>query len=127
MHGSRLALSGGVGGGGGARGGQEGGGGLTLDPDCLQVTHHGLEPGLLLGHLGLQLLHNLDLDLGLRRAPVVQHVAPVEVGEERVEWVAVGVAARPLAHPVTVEGVGGTGLPPPLPRPLSLLHQARVL
>ena len=80
-----MALRGGEGGGGEARGGQEGGGRLPLDPDCLEVTHHGLQPGLLLGHLGLQLLHNLDLDLGLRRAPVVQHVVPVEVGEEGVE------------------------------------------
>ena len=98
-----------------------------MGPDSLQVTHHSLEPGLLLGHLGLQLLHNLYLDLGLGCAPVIQHVAPVKVAEEGGEGVTVSVTARPLAHPVTVEGVGGAGLPPPLPRPLSLLHQARVL
>ena len=45
-------------------------------PHCLQVGHHGLQSVLLLAELTLQLLHDLDLDLGLGRAPVVQNVTP---------------------------------------------------
>ena len=44
--------------------------------DLLKVGHHGLQPGLLLGKLGLQLLHNLDLDLGLSCTSVVQNMVP---------------------------------------------------
>ena len=45
-------------------------------PHRLQVGHHGLQSVLLLAELTLQLLHDLDLDLGLGRAPVVQYVTP---------------------------------------------------
>ena len=44
--------------------------------DLFEVSHHGLQPALLLAQLGLQLLHDLYLDLGLGCAPVIQHVAP---------------------------------------------------
>ena len=45
-------------------------------PDLLEVAHHGLQPTLLLAELPLQLLHDLDLHLGLGGAPVVQDVRP---------------------------------------------------
>ena len=57
-------------------------------------------------------------------------LGPVEMVEEGVEGVAVGVAAGPLAHAVAVEGVAGLagrGRHLPLAPPLPLLHQARVL
>ena len=40
----------------------------------------------------------------------VEH-SPVEVVDEGVEGVALGVAPRPLAHPVAVQRVAGAGLP----------------
>ena len=45
-------------------------------PNLLQVGHHGLQPPLLLVQLGLQLLHDLDLHLGLGGAAVVQDMGP---------------------------------------------------
>ena len=42
----------------------------------LEVVHHGLQPALLLAELLLELLHDLYLHLGLRRALVVQDVTP---------------------------------------------------
>lgn len=71
----------------------------------MEVRHHGLETLLLLLELQLQLGHDLHLDACLRRALVVQHVLGVDVLEEGVDVVAVGLAARPLAGAVAEQGV----------------------
>jgi len=70
-----------------------------------EVVHHGLQPPLLLAELLLELLHDLYLHLGLRRALVVQDMTSGKMLEKLLSCLTVSVAPGPLTNTVAVQRV----------------------